>query len=57
MLCTLSLMQFGYFVIRIGYSNSFFMNFFTHSNKHLNELLKMVILYSNKHLNDIGVRM
>ncbi len=57
MLCTQSLMQFGYFVIRIGYSNSFFMNFFTHSNKHLNELLKIVILYSNKHLNDIGVRM
>lgn len=49
-------MQFGYFVIRIGYSNSFFMNFFIHSNKHLNELLKMVILYSSKQLNEIEVR-
>jgi len=28
-------MQIGYFVIRIGYSKSFFMNFFIHSKKHL----------------------
>lgn len=28
-------MQIGYFVIRIGYSKSFFMNFFIHSKKTL----------------------